>query len=294
VKKDRATGYLLLSPAFLVILFVMIVPLLYGLTFSLFDFQFGRGGGGLGPFVFLRNYRTFFQNPLGLRSLRITFLFTFIALSGELGLGLLIAILLMRVPPKLGSVLRAIFCMPMLISPIVVGLIWRYMYDSTYGMVYNFLRLIGLKSLFGGLNTPGWALICVALTDMWETTPFMLLVLTAGLAVIPGELYEAAEIDGAGNLRQFISITLPMLKKVIAVVVLIRGGDAFRVFDIIYALTAGGPANSTLSLSIYAFKEGFIKYQMGYAMAISLITLIILAGLFGPLTRISTNPERIR
>ncbi len=130
-------------------------------------------------------------------------------------------------------------------------------------MVYTFLGTIGLKSLFGGLNTPGWARVCIALADIWQPTPFMLLVITAGLAVIPGELYEAAEIDGAGNLRQFVYITLPMLKKVIAVVVLIRGGDAFRVFDIIYALTAGGPANSTLSLSIYAFKEGFIKYQMG-------------------------------
>ena len=294
MNNDRATGYLLLSPAFLIILFVMLVPLFFGLTFSLFDYQFGRGGGGLGAFTFLRNYADFFRNTVGLQSLKITFMFTVMALAGELGIGLLIATLLMRIPPALGSVLRALFCMPMLISPIVVGLIWRYMYDPSYGMVYRFLETIGLKPLFGGLSTPGWALVCIAVTDMWETIPFMLLVITAGLAVIPPELYEASEIDGAGRFRQFFAVTLPMLKKVIAVVVLVRGGDAFRVFDIIYALTGGGPANSTLSLSIYAFKEGFIKYQMGYAMAISLITLAILAGLFGPLTRISTNPEQIR
>ena len=290
---DRMTGYLLLSPAFLIILLVMIVPLLFGLVFSLFDFQFGSGGG-LGAFIGLRNYLGFFRNSSGLQSLKVTFMFTAIALTGELGMGLLIASLLMRVPANLGSLLRTIFCIPMLISPIVVGLIWRYVYDPTYGVVYGLLRAVGLKSLFGGLSTPGWALVCVAFADIWETTPFMILVITAGLACVPPELYEAADIDGAGRTRKFVSITIPMLNKVLAVVILVRGGDAFRVFDIIYVLTAGGPANSTLSLSIYAFKEGFVKYQMGYAMAVSLITLAILAGLFGPLTKISTNPEQLR
>ena len=294
MKTDRATGYLLVIPAFLIIFLAMIAPLFFGLVFSLFDYQFGQGTGGLGRFAFLGNYRLFFINPLGWQSLKITFLFTALALAGELCIGLLIATLLMRVTLKLGSVLRAMYCIPMFISPIVVGLIWRYMYDPSYGMVFSVVDALGLKSVFGGLSSPSWALICIAFTDMWETTPFMILVLTAGLAAIPTELYEASDIDGAGQLRKFFSLTLPMLKKVVAVVVLVRGGDAFRVFDIIYALTAGGPANSTMSLSIYAFKEGFIKYQMGYAMAVSLITLAILAGVFGPLTRVTINPERLR
>ncbi len=294
VKGDRATGYILVSPAFVIIFLAMIIPLCFGVVFSLFDYQFGRSAGGLGAFTFLANYGRFFLNPLGLESLKVTVLFTLMALGGELAVGLLIANLLMRVPQGLGAVLRALYCVPMLISPIVVGLIWRYMYDPFYGMVYAFLDVVGLKTLFGGLSAPGWALVCIAVTDMWETTPFMLLVLTAGMAAIPAELYEASDIDGTGHLRKFFSLTLPMLKKVIAVVVLIRGGDAVRVFDIIYALTAGGPANSTTSLSIYAFKEGFTKYQMGYAMAISLLTLALLAGVFGPLTRVSTDPERLR
>jgi multiple sugar transport system permease protein len=294
VRAERATGYVLVSPAFLIIFLAMIAPLCFGLVFSLFDYQFGQNAGGLGAFVFLRNYGQFFLNPLGLESLKVTVLFTLLALAGELALGLLIANLLMRVPRGLGAVLRALYCIPMLISPIVVGLIWRYMYDPSYGMVYAFLGSVGLKHLFGGLSSPAWALVCIALTDVWETTPFMLLVLTAGLAAIPAELYEAADIDGAGHLRKLVALTLPMLRKVIAVVVLIRGGDAVRVFDIIYALTAGGPANSTTSLSIYAFKEGFTRYQMGYAMAISLLTLALLAGVFGPLTRVTVDPERLR
>lgn len=294
MRSDRAAGYVLVSPAFLIIFLAMIAPLFFGMVFSLFHYQFGTGTGGLGTFAFLSNYRLFFTNPLGLQSLKVTVLFTVMALGGELVVGMLIANLLMRVPAGLGAVLRALYCVPMLISPIVVGLIWRYMYDPSYGMVYSLLGAIGLKPLFGGLSSPAWALVCIALTDIWETTPFMLLVLTAGLAAIPLELYEASDIDGAGHLRKLFSLTIPMLKKVIAVVVLVRGGDAVRVFDIIYALTAGGPANSTTSLSIYAFKEGFIKYQMGYAMAISLLTLALLAGVFGPLTRVTTDPERLR
>jgi multiple sugar transport system permease protein len=108
---------------------------------------------------------------------------------------------------------------------------------------------------------------------------------TAGLAAIPGDLYEAARIDGAGWWNRFLRITLPSLRKVLVVVLIIRGTDAFRVFDIIYALTNGGPANSTLSLSIYAFKKGFEQYEMGYAMAISIIMMVVLSSLFGPFLR---------
>ena len=175
--------------------------------------------------------------------------------------------------------------MPLLISPIIVGLIWRYMYDPTFGLIYYLLGLVGLSNSFGGLQDPGSAIFCVMLADIWETTPFVLLCAAAGLANIPSDLYEASKIDGATPLQQLLRITLPMLRKVIAVVLIIRGTDAFRVFDLIYALTGGGPANSTLSLSIYAFKKGFVESQMGYAMAIAIITMIILIALFGPVMK---------
>jgi ABC-type sugar transport system permease subunit len=144
---------------------------------------------------------------------------------------------------------------------------------------------VGLDRYFGGLQQPGWAMFCVILADVWETTPFVLLCATAGLVAIPRDLYEAAQIDGAGWLHTFFRITLPSLRGVLAVVLVIRGTDAFRVFDIIYALTNGGPANSTLSVSIYAFKRGFEQYQMGYAMAVSIIMLVALICIFGPFLR---------
>jgi ABC-type sugar transport system permease subunit len=142
-----------------------------------------------------------------------------------------------------------------------------------------------LDSIFGGLEKPGWALFSIAIADVWETTPFVLIVASAGLANIPKELYEAARIDGANALYALSRITLPLLSKVLLVVIVIRGTDAFRVFDIIYALTNGGPGNSTLSLSIYAFQKGFDQYEMGYAMTISIITMAALVVVFVPLMK---------
>jgi multiple sugar transport system permease protein len=152
-------------------------------------------------------------------------------------------------------------------------------------LVYYVLSWFGLDSIFGGLDKPGWALLSIAIADVWETTPFILIVASAGLANIPKELYEAARIDGASARHALIRITLPLLSKVLLVVTIIRGTDAFRVFDIIYALTGGGPGNSTLSLSIYAFQKGFDQYQMGYAMAISIVTMAVLVAVFAPLLK---------
>ena len=273
----------LIIPAATVLVAVMIVPLGYALLMSLFDYRVGAESKG--SFVFLANYLRFVEDPLALSSLGLTLLFTFCAVSCEIVLGIGMAVLLATLPVSIARLLRGVYCMPLLISPIIVGLLWRYMYDPTFGLVYYFLGLTGLANLFGGLQEPASALFCVMVADIWETTPFVLLCVTAGLAGIPADLYEAARIDGAGALGRLFRITLPLLRSVLAVVLVIRGTDAFRVFDIIYALTGGGPANSTLSLSIYAFEKGFEENQMGYAMAIAIITMALLVLIFGPLLK---------
>lgn len=273
----------LIAPAALVIIAVMLLPLVYALTMSLFDFR--PGFETQGKFLFLENYLRFFQDRTALQSLLLTLVFTFGALFLELLLGVGFSVLLQTIPTGMAKILRGIYCMPLLISPIIVGLIWRYMYDPTFGIIYFLAKQVGCDQFFGGLQQPGWSMLCVILADVWETTPFVLLCVTAGLAAIPRDLYEAARIDGAGWWSRLLRITLPSLRKVLIVVLIIRGTDAFRVFDIIYALTNGGPANSTLSLSIYAFKKGFEQYEMGYAMAISVIMMLVLSSLFGPILR---------
>jgi multiple sugar transport system permease protein len=261
----------------------MLIPLGYGLVMSLFDYKIGSETSA--TFVFLKNYVRFLQDPLAIKSLGITLVFTGLALSLELLLGVGMAVLLKGIPERWARILGALYAMPLLVSPIIVGLIWRYLYDPTFGVVYYVLSWFGLDSVFGGLEKPGWALFSIAIADVWETTPFVLIVAAAGLANIPKELYEAARIDGANAWRSLMQITLPLLKKVLLVVIIIRGTDAFRVFDIIYALTGGGPGNSTLSLSIYAFQKGFDQYEMGYAMTISIMTMAALVVVFAPLMK---------
>jgi multiple sugar transport system permease protein len=273
----------LILPAVTVVIFAMLIPLGYGLVMSLFDYKIGSETSA--TFVFLKNYVRFLQDPLAIKSLVITLAFTGLALSLELLLGVGMAVLLRSIPERWARILGAFYSMPLLVSPIIVGLIWRYMYDPTFGVVYYILSWFGLDSVFGGLEKPGWALFSVAIADVWETTPFVLIVASAGLVNIPKELYEAARIDGANALYSLTRITLPLLKKVLLVVIIIRGTDAFRVFDIIYALTGGGPGNSTLSLSIYAFQKGFDQYEMGYAMTISIMTMAALVVVFAPLMK---------
>jgi multiple sugar transport system permease protein len=273
----------LILPSVTVVIFAMLIPLGYGLVMSLFDYKIGSETSA--AFVFLKNYVRFLQDPLAIKSLGITLLFTGLALSLELLLGVGMAVLLKSIPERWARILGALYAMPLLVSPIIVGLIWRYMYDPTFGVVYYVLSWFGLDSVFGGLEKPGWALFSIAIADVWETTPFVLIVAAAGLANIPKELYEAARIDRANAWRSLMQITLPLLKKVLLVVIIIRGTDAFRVFDIIYALTGGGPGNSTLSLSIYAFQKGFDQYEMGYAMTISIMTMAALVLVFAPLMK---------
>jgi ABC-type sugar transport system permease subunit len=273
----------LILPSVTVVIFAMLIPLGYGLVMSLFDYKIGSETSA--TFVFLKNYVRFLQDPLAIKSLGITLAFTGLALSLELLLGVGMAVLLKSIPERWARILGALYAMPLLVSPIIVGLIWRYLYDPTFGVVYYVLSWFGLDSVFGGLEKPGWALFSIAIADVWETTPFVLIVAAAGLANIPKELYEAARIDGANAWRSLVQITLPLLKKVLLVVIIIRGTDAFRVFDIIYALTGGGPGNSTLSLSIYAFQKGFDQYEMGYAMTISIMTMAALVVVFAPLMK---------
>jgi multiple sugar transport system permease protein len=286
IRRDQQLAVLLLLPAATAIFVVMILPLGFALYASFFDYSLGQEGNMI--FVFLDNYLRFFSDASALRALLNTVVLTALSLVLCLSIGVGIAVLLKEIEPKAANFLRAIFAMPILISPIIVSLIWRYMYDPTYGLLYYLLGFAGMQD-FGGLTNSATALICIVIADVWHTAPFIILVASAGLTVIPAELYESARLDGAGPLRMLFKITLPLMAKVLTVLILIRGTDAFRTFDLVYGLTGGGPANATTTLSVYAYKEAFENSQMGFAMAVSIVTLICLTVLFAPLMR---NPAR--
>ena len=281
MRNDKRLAILLIAPAALVVFIAMIVPLGYAVVMSFFAYKVGAESAA--QFVFLDNYLMFFTDRLGLQSLVTTVVFSISALTLELIIGTVIAVMLMSIPKPLASFFRTVYTIPLLISPIIISLIWSQMYDPSYGLVYYLLELVGLDRSFGGLTQPGWALFSIVMVDVWQTTPFVLLVVTSGLASVSTEIYEAAEVDGSGPIRTLFQITLPLITRVLIVITIIRGMDAFRVFDIIFGLTKGGPADSTLSLSMYAFRQGFDYYATGYAVTISLIMMALLAIVFTPL-----------
>ncbi len=263
--RQKGEGYGFIVPAALVLLFVTIYPLVYVFWLSLHRkhliFQISRFSG-------LENYLFLLQDERFLRALWNTIYFTVVSVGLELTLGLLFALVLQGAFAARG-VVRALVLLPWALPTVVSARMWEWMYNTDFGII-NYLLGVDVN----WLGSPFWALNAAIVMDVWKTTPFVALILMAGLQVIPRELYQSAMVDGAGSLYIFLRITLPMLKPVILVALLFRTIDAFRVFDAIYVLTGGGPANTTETLSIYAYKVLFQTLQFGYGSAIAMVVFL--------------------
>lgn len=271
---------LLMTPAVLLILFVMVAPLGFGLFLSFFDFKFGTFSMA-DDFVGLQNYVQFVRDATARRSIINTLCFSAGAISLEFVAGTVIALLLVRLPHRAGAIIRPLITVPLLVSQIVVGLLWRYIYDPQ-GLLYWFLGHFGVTiEHFPGVTAASTALLSTVIAHAWQVTPFVVIVLTAGLVSIPTELFEAAHIDGAGEFSIFWRITFPLLADVYMVILLISGVDTIKVFDIIYSLTGGGPNNSTVSISMYAFNQAFMQTHMSYAMTLSVVAMVVTFAVFG-------------
>lgn len=249
--------------------FVTIYPVIYVFYLSfhrkllIFD---------ISDFIGLENYLFLFKDDRFWNALRNTVYFTSASVSIELLLGLCVAILLNKSFRFKGAV-RAIILIPWAVPTVVSARIWEWIYNTDFGIL-NYV--IGSK--INWLGSSLWAMNAAIFMDVWKTTPFVVIILMAGLQVIPQELYQAARIDGAGGWAIFRKITLPLLKPVILVVLIFRTLDAFRVFDAIYVLTGGGPANTTETLSIYAYKVLFQTLQFGYGSTLA-VTVFLCVGI---------------
>lgn len=211
------------------------------------------------------------------RSLGNTFVFTFVSVGFELVLGMAIALLINKAFFGRGLV-RASILIPWAIPTAVSAMMWKYLYDGQNGIIAKFFSELGIiENMSVLLTTPVGAMSSVILTDVWKTTPYMALLLLAGLQTIPSSLYEAAAIDGANKWKQFFTITLPLIKSSILVALLFRTLDAFRVFDLIYVLTGGGPANSTEVISLLAYKVMFKQTDFGEGSALAVIVFFCVA-----------------
>lgn len=262
---EREKGYRFLLPALILLAIVTVYPILYVFYLSLqrrlIIFNISR-------LVGFENYIFLIKDERFWNAFKNTVYFTVTSVSLELLIGLAIAVFLSRLDIFKGPA-RAVVLIPWAIPTVVSAKMWEWMYNPDFGII-NYL----LGTNINWLGSPFWALNAAIFMDVWKTTPFVAILLLAGLQVIPKELYDAARIDGASEWIIFWNITLPLLKPVIMVVLIFRTLDAFRVFDAIYVLTGGGPANTTETLSVYAYKVLFQTLQFGYGATISVVVFL--------------------
>ncbi len=267
--RERRQAYLLVAPSVLVLATVALYPLCAAAALSLqrFIVVFGER-----RFVGLANFRFLLEDARFWGALRNTVYFTAVAVSLELLLALPLALLLQGVRRGRG-LLRAAVLLPWAIPTVVSAKLWAFIFNPDYGLANRILP--GPDPSW--LGTPGLALHAAILVDVWKTTPFVTLLLLAGLQGIPDDLHRAARVDGASRGRIFVSITLPLLRPAIALAVLFRTLDAFRVFDAVFVLTEGGPANTTETLSIYAYKTLMRAGDFGYGSTLAVVTFFCVA-----------------
>ena len=239
-------------------------------------------------FVGTENWTKLFADSRMWGALGITLLYTAICLVVQLVLGLGIALLLDSDDPGFGF-LRGVLTLTLVIPPAITGMMFLLLEDAQFGVFTYALKSIGLLQGQSILGNPSTALMGVMIADIWQWTPFMVLIFLAGLRAMPTEPFESAVIDGASGWQIFRRLTLPMLGKVIAIAVLIRGIDLFRTFDYVYVMTSGGPGTATYTLSLYAWQQTFSFINWGYGAAISLFSLfviLIVANVFVAVTRL--------
>src|SRR6476620_2825005 len=265
---ERRLAKLMVAPSMILIAIVAAYPIIYAIWLSLHEYSVRQAGlsrwaGSLG----LRNYQTALQSSEWWAALRHTLIFTLTSVSLELVLGLGMA-LAMHAAFRGQGLLRTTVLVPWAVLTVVTAVMWRTMFVSPYGFVNT---LLGTQTVW--LGSEPQALIVIILADVWKTAPFMALLILAGLQVIPGEVYEAAEMDGAGTWQRFVKITLPLLTPAILVALIFRTLDALRIFDLPYVLTKGAHGTTTLSLiAQQTFAENRIY---GLGAAYSILTFIV-------------------
>jgi multiple sugar transport system permease protein len=270
---DRFFKYLLVGPAILLLLLVGLFPLIYSLVVSFQNITMMEVDTSFAGFI---NYAQLFKDARLWQALLHTALITVIALPLELVFGLLMAqLFLERMPGR--QIFVSLLVLPTVISPIVAGATWRLMFDNRYGPINQVIGWFAGEptTLLWNVN-PTLVYPAIFICEVWQWTPFMFLILLAALSNVDKSLTEAAEIDGAGYWRTFFKIVLPSIWPVMAIAILIRGLDLVRIFDVIWALTQGGPGTMTETISIYTYVQGFQQFETSYTAAIAFLVIALL------------------
>ncbi len=283
MRSNKIVPYIFLLPAALIIIVGLFIPLWNSIILSFYDWSFGQAWSDK-EFLGFENFVRLWNDEESWRSVRITFVFGFWVVLLEMLIGLGLALLLEK--PLVGSTFfRTIFVMPLMIAPIVVGLIWRYLLDARNGVVNYYLENIGeavpfLQNLgfvrHSWLSDPNLAMFSIVISDVWQWTPFIFMIILAGLQGLPSDVIEASFIDGANWWQMTMQVKLPMMTSIILIALLMRIIDVFRALEVIYILTNGGPGGNTRVLSLHMFQTAFQARDFGYAAMLALLLSVIL------------------
>jgi len=272
--REKIFAIALITPCFLLVATLAFYPILYSFYLSLHKIILGLPSLGQ-PFIGLENFRELLSDKVAIHSLINTFIFVFSSTFLEIFFGLVIALVLNKHFRGRGMV-RAAILVPWAIPTVVSSQMWRFIFNDNYGLL-NYIVFGSVTSSYTAwLAHPVSAFSAIVAADVWKTSSFAGLLILAGLQTIPDELYEAARIDGASAWQQFRKITLPLIKPALLIALLFRTMDAFRVFDLVFVMTQGGPADSTNVLQFYGYKKIFAEGLMGYGSTISVLVFLII------------------
>lgn len=278
-QRRRLFCCLILVPETLFVFLIILYPLYLTLKLSFFKIDLYDIAKPLTSSPTLRNYLEMFADRAFWQSLKVSALYTLFAtpLTFLVGFGLA---LLLNQPLRGRRALRVLLAMPWAIPTAVGSMVFMLMFDSSFGVTNYLLTLFHLVSgNIDWLGSPSTALATIVVTTIWKNCPFFMLMLLAGLQAIPVEFYEAARVDGAGRVRQFVSITLPALRSIITISLMLNALWVFREFDTIYVMTGGGPARMTESLAVSIYQEAFRFFHVGRASALGIVTFLVCLGI---------------
>jgi len=275
-RQQRRDRLIFLVPSMTVLTVLLVYPLAYSLGLSFYNYYLPVPRT---TFVGFDNFRFILGDDAFWEALGVTARFTGAAVAIEVVLGIAVALLLdARIPCR--RFVNTVVLLPMAITPAVAGLLMRWMFESNWGLVNYFLGLVGVRGP-GWTGDPAWALWSIIFADVWQNTPFVILVIYAGLQSVPVEPLEAAMVDGASRAQTLAHVVFPFLRPLILFVLIIRSMDAFRIFDQVFVMTGGGPGTTTQTITFYNYVMAFRQLRMGRASALGVITLLILSLVIG-------------
>ncbi len=274
-KRENITGHLFILPTMIGFLVFIIGPMIAAIVLSFFYWDMFTPPN----FIGLDNYKTLFKDPHVFTVFKNTLIFVFGVVTLNVGGGLLIALALnRRIHAIFRYILRTTYFFPMITSVTAIALVWNLLLNTDLGIVNYYLGKIGIPRI-NWLLSSRQAKVSVILIEVWKNIGFYMIVCLAGLQNIPRQLYEAAEIDGAGGLQRFLYITFPLLTPTIFFLIIIGLINAFQIFDMPFVLTRGGPGEATRTVVMYIYETGFRFFNMGYAATVSLLLFILIAAL---------------